>query len=401
MSEIYVGRQPIYNRELEIHAYELMSRVGRSDRTDELSVDDERASSQVILNAFLDIGIDTVVDGHIAFIRLAERFLNREEELPFPPDAVILKIPNYIEINEQILTGVHTLKDKGYKLAIDNYLQIEHLRPLASLADIIDLNIEQLSAEQLKTHIRTLRNQHPVLLADHVKTYDEYELCRDLGFDFIQGYFLSRPKIVAGQSLAPNQTSIMNLLSILHNPETDTDTIDTVISQDVSLSYKILRLINSAFFKRATDIESIHHAIVMLGRKQLCTWASMMALTELSDKPREQIRIAMVRARSCEQLAEIAGLEAPDSFFTIGMFSALDLLMDQRLEDLISPLPLSDNIIAALLNREGITGEALNCTLAQETSDWANIRFANLPAETLSEIYLEAICWADDVLKTI
>lgn len=401
MSEIFVGRQPIYNRDLEIHAYELMSRASRTDRNDEPSVDDDRASSQVILNAFLDIGIDTVVDGHIAFIRLAERFLNSEEELPFPPDAVILKIPNYLTINQQILAGIHTLKDKGYKLAIDNYLQIKHLQPLASLADIIDLNVEQLNAEQLKRHIRTLRNQHSILLADHVKTYDEYELCRDLGFDFIQGYFLSRPKIVAGQSLAPNQTSIMNLLSVLHNPDTDTDTIDTVISQDVSLSYKILRLINSAFFKRATDIESIHHAIVMLGRKQLCTWASMMALTELSDKPREQIRIAMIRARSCERLAETAGLDAPDSFFTIGMFSALDLLMDQRLEDLISPLPLNDSIIAALLNREGITGEALNCTLAQETGDWVNIRFADLAAETLSDIYLEAICWADNILKTI
>ena len=392
MSEIFVGRQPIYNRDLEIHAYELMSRAGRMDRSNDESVDDERASAKVILNAFLDIGIYKLVNGHVAFIRLAERFLNSEEDLPFPPDAVILKIPSYMEINEQVLSGVHTLKNKGYKLAIDNYLQIEHLQPLASLADIIDLNVEQLSTEQLRTHIKTLRNQHSVLLADHVKTYDEYELCRDLGFDFIQGYFLSRPKIVAGQSLAPNQVSIMNLLSLLHNPETDTDTIDTVISQDVSLSYKILRLINSAFFNRATDIESIHHAIVMLGRKQLCTWASMMALTELSDKPREQIRIAMIRARYCERLAETAQLDASDSFFTVGMFSALDL---------ITPLPLSDSLIAALLNREGATGEALNCSLAQETGDWVNIRFADLPAATLSDIYLDAIRWTDDILKTI
>jgi len=126
-----------------------------------------------------------------------------------------------------------------------------------------------------------------------------------------------------------------------------------------------------------------------------------MVLSGMDDKPREQVRISMIRARSCELLATKAELANADVFFTVGMFSSLDLLMDRSLEELITPLPLADNISAALLNREGELGEALNCTLAQEQGDWVNTRFANLTAENLSDINIEAINWAEDVLHNI
>lgn len=401
MTEIFVGRQPIYNRELKIFAYELMSRSSRSNKDDSADKNDDMTSSRLILGAFLDIGIEKLVNDNLAFLRLAEHILRGKQFPPLSTDKVILKIPDYIQVDTELIESAHQLHKKGYKLAIDNYLLHQHLKPLAEFADIIDINIQQLDAKKLQSQVKQLRNYHPVLLADHVRTYDEYEACRDLGFDYIQGYFLSRPKIIAGSSLSDNQMTIMNLLSVLHNPETDTDTIDGVISKDVALSYKILKLINSAFFNRASEIESIRHAVVMLGRKQLCSWASMMALTGLNDKPQEQVRIAMSRAKNCKLLAEHAGLMALDSFFTVGMFSALDLLMDQSLENLITPLPLTDNIIGALLNREGKFGEALNCTLAQETSDWANIRFERLDEQQLASINMAALNWADEVLNLI
>jgi len=400
MSEIFVGRQPIYDRDLETYAYELMSRSSRANK-EELQTDEDKATSQVIINAFLEIGIDKLVNKHIAFIKLAERFLRTDEVLPLPVDKVILKIPGYINVDDEVIAGAKRLTDTGFKLAIDNYLSHKELQPLAKMAYMIDLNIETLDPATLKDHIKTLKKSHPILLADHVKTHDEYEFCHDLGIDYFQGYFLSRPKVITGESLAANQMSIMSLMATLHNPETDIDTIDDVISKDVSLSYRILKLMNSAFFSRASKIESIHHAIVMLGRKQLCTWASLMALTGMDEKPRGQVEIAMVRAKTCELLASKAKLEPLDSYFTVGMFSALDLLMDRSLEELITPLPLADNVTAALLNRETELGEALNCALAQESSDWINIRFADLSTNDLSSINIEAINWADEVLNAV
>lgn len=399
MAEIFVGRQPIYTPDLDIYAYELMAHS--NDESNSSSIEADKATSQVIINAFMEIGIDKLVGNNIAFITLTEHFLQSDYELPLPKDRVILKIPTYVNVSEQIIAGVKRLADAGFKLALDNYLQHPSLQPLSSMASIIDINIENVSVGEIRAHLKILKKLHPIILADHVTNYDAYDICRDVGVDYIQGYFLNRPRIVSGESLDSNQMSIINLLSTLHNPDTDTDTVVDIISKDVALSYKILQLMNSAFFTRATKIDSIQHATVMLGRKQLCTWASMMALSGMDNKPLEQVRISMIRARSCELLAEKANLKSTDSFFTVGMFSSLDLLMDRSLEELISPLPLADNVIAALLNREGELGEAINCTLAQEEGDWINIRFANLSTDNLSDINIEAINWAEDVLNNI
>ncbi len=397
MAEIFIGRQPIYTRDLDVYAYELMSH----STNESASVDADKAASQVIINAFMEIGIDRLVGKQVAFITLTEHFLQSDYELPLPTEQVILKIPTYIRTVEEVISGTRRLAAAGFKLALGNYLQHPDLQPLATLASIIDINIETLNEAEISAHLKVLKKLHPVILADHVNTHDQYEICRSAGVNYIQGYFLNRPHIVRGESLDSSQMNIINLLSTLHNEETDTETIVDVISKDVGLSYKILQLMNSAFFSRSTKIESIQHATVMLGRKQLCTWASLMALSSMDNKPREQVRISMVRARSCEQLAEKATLKNTDSFFTVGMFSSLDLLMDRSLEDLISPLPLADNISIALLNREGELGEALNCTLAQEESDWVNIRFIELTQEELSDINIEAINWAEDVMNSI
>jgi len=398
MAEIFVGRQPIYTRDLEVYAYELMPHL-TSDTDKTLSAD--TITSQVIINSFMEIGIDNLVGKETAFLTLTEHFLHSDYELPLPADKVILKIPSNISITPELVNGVENLTNAGFKLAIDNYLQYPELQALASMASIIDINIENLTDAEIRAHLRMLKKLNPTVLADHVSTHEQYEICRDAGADYFQGYFLNRPRIVKGESLDSNQMSVINLLSTLHNPETDTGTIVDVISKDVSLSYKLVQLMNSAFFSRNSKIDSIQHATVMLGRKQLCTWASMMVLSGLDDKPREQVRISMIRARSCELLATKADIANADVFFTVGMFSSLDLLLNQSLEDLITPLPLADNISAALLNREGELGEALNCTLAQEQGDWVNTRFANLTAEDLSDVNIEAINWAEDVLNNI
>jgi len=399
MAEIFVGRQPIYTRDLDIYAYELMSHSATENPDDKNPIEADKATSRVIINAFMEIGIDKLVGKHIAFITLTQHFLQSDYELPLPADRVILKIPSYVEITDEVFAGVKRLTQAGFKIALDNYLQYPSLQAISSMASMIDIDISKLKASEVRAHLRILKKLHPIILADNVETHEEYETCRDVGVDYIQGYFLNRPRIVSGESLDSNQMNVINLISTLYNPESSTDTIVEIISRDVALSYKILQLMNSAFFALPAKTESIQHATVMLGRKQLCTLASMMSLSGMDDKPREQVRISMVRARSCELLAEKAGLQHADSFFTVGMLSSLDLLMNRSLEDLISPLPLADNVVAALLNREGELGEALNCTLAQEEGDWVNIRFANLQAENLSDANIEAINWAEDVLS--
>lgn len=397
MSEILVARQPVYTRELEVYAYELNPQIDQTPN----AVPSDQATSQLIINAFMDIGIERLAGKSLALISLSEHFLKSDYVLPLPVDQVILKIPAQLQISEEILAGILRLHKQGYKLALDNYLQHPALQPLAKLAEIIVINIDELQAAQISQHLSTLKKQHPLVLADHVNSHEQYESCHRLGADYIQGYFLNRPRIVRGESLSSSQLNVINLLSTLHNPNTDTASVVDIISKDVALSYKLLQLMNTPLFRRSSKIESIQHAIVMLGRKQLTSWASMLALSDMDNKPREQLRISMIRARSCELLAERAGLNNQDVFFTVGMLSSLDLLMDKSLAEVIKPLPLADNVSHALLRRQGEAGAALSCVLAQEEGDWVNIRFADLPASTLSDINIDAINWAEDVLNSM
>lgn len=397
MSEILVARQPVYTRELEVYAYELNPQIEPTPN----AVPSDQATSQLIINAFMDIGIERLAGKSLALISLSEHFLKSDYVLPLPIDQVILKIPAQLQISDEILAGILRLHKQGYKLALDNYLQHPALQPLAKLAEIIVINIDELQATQISQQLSTLKKQHPLVLADHVNRHEQYENCHRLGADYIQGYFLNRPRIVRGESLSASQANVINLLSTLHDPDTDTASVVDIISKDVALSYKLLQLMNSALFSRSSKIESIQHAIVMLGRKQLSSWASMLALSDMDNKPREQIRISMIRARSCELLAERAGLNHQDVFFTVGLLSSLDLLMDKSLAELIKPLPLADTVSHALLRRQGDAGAALSCVLAQEEGDWVKIRFAGLPASTLSDINIDAINWAEDVLNSM
>lgn len=397
MAEILVARQPVYTRELEVYAYELSPQT----ETSHTESPSDQASSQLIINAFMDIGIVRLTRNSFALISLSEHFLKSDYVLPLPAPQVILKIPAQLQINDEVLAGILRLHKQGYKLALDNYLQHPSLQPLAKLADIIVVNIDELQDAQLGQQLAVLKKQHPLVLADHVNRHEQYENCLRLGADYIQGYFLNRPRIVRGESLSASQMNVINLLSTLHNPDTDTASVVDIISQDVALSYKLLQLMNTPLFRRSSKIESIQHATVMLGRKQLTSWASMLALSNMDNKPREQLRISMIRARSCELLAERAGLGNQDVFFTVGMLSSLDLLMDKSLAELIQPLPLADSISDALLRRQGEAGAALNCVLAQEEGDWRNIHFAELSNGTLSDINIEAINWAEDVLNSM
>ncbi|VAW68931.1 hypothetical protein MNBD_GAMMA09-1909 [hydrothermal vent metagenome] len=174
-----------------------------------------------------------------------------------------------------------------------------------------------------------------------------------MGFDCFQGYFLSQPKIIKNRSLSSNRLSVMNLIAAVNSTDNDIDKIESIINKDISLSYKILKRVNSASFATATSIDSIKHAIIMLGRKQLNSWATMMAFSNPDNRPAEMLHLSMVQARTCELIAHYANLSPNESYFTTGLFSALDILMEQPIHQLIKSLPLTSEISDALVHRSG------------------------------------------------
>lgn len=399
MSEIFVGRQPIYDRKLGVFAYELLFRSGIDNNAKFISADD--ATSQTIMNTFFEMGLERVVGSRYACINLTQSFLLEEDKLPIPPKQVIIEVLEDVPVTDDLITAVRRLKQQGFIIALDDYIYNPSHRPLVELADLIKIDIMALSREELAQHVRQLKPYKTKLLAEKIETLDEFDLCMDLGFDYFQGYFLSKPRIIKSATLPQNKLAVMNLLALLQDSNAEIEDIEEAISSDVTMSYKILKLMNSAFFNFSNKIESIKQALLLLGRKKLNSWASMTAMSKMDNQPSEMIHIAMTRAKMCELLAEAAGLKPIENYFTTGLFSALDILMEMPLESLLKPLPLSDELLAAVIKKEGVMGEALKCALAYETSELGNIHFQNLSSQDIYVANVEAISWANMVMDQV
>lgn len=398
MSEVFVGRQPIYSRNLGVYAYELLFRSGELQNASG-AVSADGATSQTIVNTFIEIGLEKIVGSRFAAINLTESFLLEEDKLPISPKQVILEVLEDVPVTTELLHAVKRLHDQGFIIALDDYIYNPSHKPLIEMCQLIKIDIMALSREQLVQHVKQLQPFGKKLLAEKIETLEEFDFCMDLGFDYFQGYFLSRPRIIKSTTLPQNKLAIMNILALLQDPDSDIDEIEEAISSDVAMSYKILKLMNSAFFNFNNKIESIKQALLLLGRKKLNSWAAMTALSKLEEQPSEMIRIAMTRAKMCELLAESANLKPIENYFTTGLFSALDILMESSLDFLLKPLPISEELRNAVTKKQGIMGEALKCTLAYEVSDWENVKFQNL---TENEIYIanvEAVSWANMVME--
>ena len=400
MQDIFIGRQPIYNQNLGVYAYEMLFRQSKNNIAGS-GFDEDAATSQVIINTFIDMGLDHLVGTSLVCINLSERLLLDSEALPLPSDRVILDIEPDININESTLEALARLKSDGFTLALEGFSEAPNFDDLLKYIDIFNLDIHQNSREVNLSWLKKIKKLNIKMRAKKVQSLDEYEEYLELGFDYFQGYFLSHPRIIKGKTLETDKLSIMQLLSTLHNSQSDISEIEKAITSNLSLSYKLLKLINSAFFNLPSNVESIQRAIVILGRKKITSWVSMLALSSMNDQPVEMVKIAMVRAKTCELLANKLGLEDEEQYFTTGMFSALDILMQRPIYTLLTPLPLTDAIKLAILHRKGRLGLALKCCQLLETSDASRLAIKGMTKAELSNLYLEADNWANEVTKSI
>jgi EAL and modified HD-GYP domain-containing signal transduction protein len=259
---------------------------------------------------------------------------------------------------------------------------------------LIDLDV--FSADELSANLPKWRQKHAVLCALNVNAAKQFSLCQLHNIDLLQGFFYTLPDTSFDKKIAPAAQTLMELLVKLQDPEVEVDELAEIINQDVALSYKLLRLINSAFFGLPREVGSTRQAIVMLGQNKIKTWASLLCLSGLDNKPNELRTTAMIRGRMCELLAKYYKGHA-DVFFAAGLFSTLDALMDKPLEVLLQDLPLSEELHTALLHKEGAAGMALNQVLNYERGNWSAIDYSIVSADALLAAYLDALFWAKEL----
>jgi c-di-GMP-related signal transduction protein len=400
MSDIYIGRQPIYDRALNVYAYELLFRAASDNRAD--FIDGDQATTDVIVNTFLEIGLDNIVGNHPAFINLTRAFFVGEHTISLPRNRVVLELLEDIDADDEVIAGVRRLSELGYTIALDDFIYHESLQPLVDLSHIVKIDLTKLDREGVREHVQQLRHYPLRLVAEKVETQDDFDFCRSLGFDYFQGYFFAQPKIIRGQRLPNNRLAILKLLSRLQDPNITPKQLDELIAQDVAFSYRILRYVNSASLALPRKIESIHQAVVILGLQTIKSWTTLLAMSQVDNKPAELVVTAMVRAKMAEGLARAIHADQPESFFTVGLFSALDALMDNSMEEILTQLPLADHIAEALLHHRGLHGDILDCVLAYERGRWENLGCSSqLGTHKIRDCYLEALQWASEVCQQL
>lgn len=399
MKDIFVGRQPIFNRRQGVYAYELLFRSAQQNVAN--IVDGDKATSDVIINTFMEIGLENIVGNKLAFINLTRTFFVNETSVSLPKDRVVLELLEDIEADDDVVAGVKRLREQGYSIALDDFIYHKSLQPLVDLADIIKIDIMALSKDEIREHVTQLRTHSLRLLAEKIETQDDFDFCMELGFDYFQGFFFAQPKVIRGKRLPNNRLAILKLLSRLNDPEITPNELEELIVQDVAFSYKILRYVNSAAIALPRKIESIQEAVVILGMATIRTWTTLLAMSHIDDKSTELVVIAMIRAKMAENMARMRKEPDPNTYFTVGLFSALDALMGNSMEEILTQLPLADHITEALLYHRGPHGKALSCVLTYERSEWEHIHCGVLSASDIRDTYLSAMQWANEVCQSL
>lgn len=393
---ILLARQPIYDHALRVIAYELLYRPQPG-----IATDGDTMTSEVIWNAFNEVGLRDLTDQKPAYINFTRRLLM--EIPPFQPADVVIEVLETIDPDAEVVAAAQRLVDAGFTLALDDFVPGPRWEPLVKLARVVKIDVLNTPLSEVERLVAQFKRDYPQLLlvAEKVENIDMLSICRDLGFHLFQGYFLCKPQPVAGRkTMAGNKLALLEVLAELQSPDADFPRIETLISRDASLSYAILRIINSAQYAHATVIESVRHAINLLGLRAIRGWATVLALSKLSDKPSDLLVTGMVRGKFCELLAEHAGL-ATESAFTVGLFSVLDALLDRPMQELLTSLPLREDLKWALLTQSGDLGKLLRCIFAYEQGNWQDAIWSELPALSVNEdevlaAYLEAVRWAND-----
>ncbi|MCW8900291.1 MAG: HDOD domain-containing protein [Gammaproteobacteria bacterium] len=393
MENTFIARQPIYDNDDQLIGYELLYRASAINVA---SFDDGKiASSQVILNSFLEIGFDSLVGSSSAFINITEDFILDESLIPMYEKHTVLEILEEIQPSKEVIAGVRRLKKLGYKIALDDFMYSPEYDELLELADYVKLDIIELGENRVIRELKKLRklkNFNGKIIAEKVETPEMYDFCKQQNFDFYQGFYFCIPQVISHKNIPANKLVVLNLIKELNNPDFEFAEIEKAVAHDATLTYKLLRYVNSAAFGHRQEISTIKEALALVGGDTIRKWAMLILMMQLNEgKPEALLISALVRARMCESLEE----DKAGEMFTIGLMSLLDALMDIPLVDLLDDLALSSPVKIALLDYKGKKGKILHNVIRYEQGGWDELIVDIDNVQPYFDAYIEAVEWAD------
>lgn len=397
--QVLLARQPIFTKNQDVVAFELLFRTqtGEFDTT----IGDDRATLSVIVNTYASICRDGEVRNLPCYLKLTDKVLLDSELPELPRDTFALELLGHTEVTPALIDKLRALSKQGYRLVLADYDPSDtKFEPLLNIVHVLKLDILKLGLHALPAIIAKLKPYHLELLADKVENQDQFRQCLEMGFSLYQGYFLSKPVPVRGKKIGGNKVVLLQLLAELQNPDTTAAALEQIAMHDAALTYKILRVVNSAAFSLRREIESLSHAITLLGLDQIRRWATLFLASGEAGKPDELTRNMLVRGRMCELLAELMGHSQPVNYFIVGLLSQLDVLLDIAMPDLLEQVPLRQEIKNALLNRSGDLGDVLTDVELYERGEFDKLH--DLVERAYYEVaYRHSIAWGQQVMQAM
>lgn len=400
--EVFVARQPIFDKNHKVVAYELLF---RSSMSNSFSYSDgDRATIEVIKNSFINIGIDKIVGDKKAFINFTEKILKSDVVDILSPKVIVIEVLENVEPTEEIFNVCKNLKSKGFILALDDFVFNSKYINLIKIADIIKVDFMITKGYERKKIIELVKNKNIKFLAEKVETMEEFKQAVDFGYSYFQGYYFSKPSIVSQKMIPENKMINLKVLRELNKEDFSMDNLINLIKKDISLSYKFLKLINSANFGFKSRITSLNQAVALLGEEEVKRWLYFIVVNTFGDDKPEIITInTLTRARFVELIFEKIDLKdnAFDGYL-IGMLSMIDVLLDRPMYEILNELLISSEIKEALLGEKvNIYSKILNLVISYEKGQWSKVfsiaREIKVDEKYLPKAYIDAIQWVKEI----
>ncbi len=399
--QTFIARQPVFDRWQQVVGYALLY---HSDGYDFFSVSPDGGQGSKVNYIFPLLVLEELTRWKWAFIDFPREILVQQVVRLFPNDKLVIGLPEGTEPDDELVQACKAIKRAGYLLALSNSLSCQDCEPLLALVDFARLNFLMTPQNQRQSLSERLLARGIRLWAEGLETRQDFKEALSLGCNYFQGNFLFKPEIVALSEISPQKLNYLRFLWEVNRPDIDFDELEKLIKQDVALSFKLLRYINSAWVGMARKVNSLRHALVLLGIKGIKRWASLVAVTNLAqDKPEELVITSLLRARFCELLASFSpfiGREA--DLFLVGLFSLLDVLVGRPMEEILKEIAVPDEVRSALLGAPSRLYEGYQLVLAYEKGEWKKVsalaQSLSLDEKLLPEVYKQAVHWVNRIV---
>lgn len=401
--DVFIARQPIFDAKGYVYGYEILFRNSEKNAFD--CYDAEYASGNALTRAFIDFGVSELTNNKKAFINFTGEFLKNNLATIFPKEFLVVEILENVHIDNEIIQSCKNLKSLGYKLAIDDFEYKSGYDELIKLVDIIKIDFVSTPQSQRASIIKKFKRSGLFFLAEKVETREEYKNALSMGFHYFQGYFFAKPEIEKTSKLISYKENRLALISLINSESPEFNDISKLIENDLAFSFDILKLVNSAYYGRISEIKSIRFALVLLGLNELKKWLYLAFISDLSrDQPEEIINICMLRGKFLEKLAILA--KKPDltsELLTLGMFSMIDLLLKRPVAEALDEMHFSESIKNVLSGKDttGFIAKCYFAVLKYERGDFDEAADAvsvfGITAFELNTAYIDSIKWIQQI----